>query len=190
MFTGALIMRVDGTTGGAPSALWKLVVNTTSAFACNPDSAAYRSAGRCFTLPTEWADYIGGDGLYGGDYAKAFNFTALYELESDPYETTDLQASRPDVFARALELFADAVRPMVDAEYTCGCECETSCDSLYTTWADTGDCFVVPWETPGETHKGKHDDKHDNHRRLAREAARRQARQPHPLYPELTRADR
>ena len=190
MFTGALIMRVDGTTGGAPSALWKLVVNTTSAFACNPDSAAYRSAGRCFTLPTEWADDIGGDGLYGGDYAEAFNFTALYELESDPYETTDLQASRPDVFARALELFADAVRPMVDAEYTCGCECETSCDSLYTTWADTGDCFVVPWETPGETHKGKHDDKHDNHRRLAREAARRQARQPHPLYPELTRADR
>ena len=127
-----------------------------------------RTAGRALlTLPIEWADDIGGDGLYGGDYAEAFNFTALYELESDPYETTDLQASRPDVPARAPGLRGRGApdgRRRVHVRLRVRDVVRQPVHDV----ADTGDCFVVPWETPGETHKGKHDDKHDNHRRARR----------------------
>ena len=82
MFTGALIMRVDGTTGGAPSALWKLVVNTTSAFACSPDSAAYRSSMSLETTPpcdssitflaaaTDGAGTAGGPGASPGSLGR------------------------------------------------------------------------------------------------------------------------
>ena len=44
-------------------------------------------------------------------------------------------------------LFNDAVKPKIRSQYTCGCECDPSCDSLYETWVRDGGCFVTPWLT-------------------------------------------
>lgn len=55
------------------------------------------------------------------------------------------RARRTQQYARALELFAMETASMADAEYTCGCECESSCDALYEVWVEDYDCFVGPW---------------------------------------------
>ena len=127
------------------SYLWKIVINVTEATWCSPDSDEYRYGARCWTLPQQYAEAV-----YEGtspSYAGVFNHSALYELESDPDESDDLKEIFPDKYQRLIHLFNDAVKPKIRSQYTCGCECDPSCDSLYETWVRDGGCFVTPWLT-------------------------------------------
>ena len=144
--TGAFIMReASGPGSGDENALWKIVINVTEATWCSPDSDEYRYGARCWTLPQQYAEAV-----YEGtspSYAGVFNHSALYELESDPDESDDLKEIFPDKYQRLIHLFNDAVKPKIRSQYTCGCECDPSCDSLYETWVRDGGCFVTPWLT-------------------------------------------
>ena len=163
MFTGALIMRVDGTTGGAPSALWKLAVDDVRV-RVQPRLGRV-PLGRALPTSTGGPTTSAATGCTAATTPRR-RFTAVRARERP------VRNHRPRVEAH-VRARAGALRdvcPMVDAKRRAAASARRR-DSLYTTWADTGDCFVVPWETPGETHKGKHDDKHDNHRRLAAAAA-------------------
>jgi hypothetical protein len=77
---------------------------------CSPDSQLYRYSGRCWTLPATDATDIA-EGVLGDDvtYASIFNFTALFELETDPSETTDLKFVYPDK-VRGRDGHGDGVR--------------------------------------------------------------------------------
>ena len=78
LWTGAFVLRADAdaagddddggaSDGGRYGTLWKLVVNSTEAHWCNPDSYLYRSNGRCWTLPTTWAEDIAEGALNATD---------------------------------------------------------------------------------------------------------------------------
>ena len=69
-----------------------------------------------------------------------------------------IQDRFPKLYERVLGLFADAVLPKLESEYTCGCNCEDSCDYLYDNWATAGRCFVSPWLIDADDDGADHDD--------------------------------
>merc|ERR1711998_296819 len=146
---GALIHQYSSTTGtagttSASSGTWKIVVNTSTAGWYSPDSLHYAQSGGAYVEPSYYED-LAMDGL--ATFNEFFNASYLFDLENDPYERVDLKDVYPETFNSLVASFFEDVQDAVDAQYYCGCNCNSEgCHDLFE-WFYENDCFIVPWNT-------------------------------------------
>jgi len=121
---------------------WKVVVNSSAATWYNPDSFEYARAAGTYQEPSYYeALAMAGDATF--DYF--FNESALFNLDDDPYEMTDLKHVHGEKFRSLTNTFFKLVSEAAEAQYHCGCNCKAvGCAELYKLFYEN-ECFVYPW---------------------------------------------
>jgi len=121
---------------------WKVIVNTTAATWYNPDSFEYARATGAYQEPSYYEDLA----MSGIDSVDVFfNESALYNLDDDPYEMTDLKHVHAEKFHSLTNTFFKLVSESADAQYHCGCNCKViGCAEIYKKFYEN-DCYVYPW---------------------------------------------
>lgn len=126
---------------------WKIVINGTDAGWYSPDSLEYATTEMGYTKPEVYTDRA----ARHGDYSSYFNTSALYDLKTDPSERTNLIETYPEIFEKLRGKFVEYVAQAADAEYDCGCNCQSDgCAYLYE-WFYHHSCFVYPWSSNSKT---------------------------------------
>lgn len=130
-------------TGAYLAGQWKLVFNVTAAASCRPDSDNYKESSVCgYTLPSSYASLAHTAGGTESEYAAYFNQTQLFDVLTDPSETTDLKYEKTELVTKLTSRALSLMDTMVETEYV-----ENLQDDYIKHYAvfSGHDCFVTPW---------------------------------------------